>query len=158
MTTTVTSKFRNSLWTAPVFLVILIFILVTIIVYLVDQDYSQSNAHEIMATLAILIGIICFNAYSAVTRFIKVTVTPDALLLHYLLTGKQRAVDYESIAHIALVRDYSGDGSSLRYSLINLVKLKIVLNTDDIFYLYEEYYQNFEELKEAIRRARFKLE
>ena len=111
-----------------------------------------------MAILAILIGLIGFNTYRAVTRFIEVTVTPDALLLHYLLTGKRRTVDNESITHVALVRDYSSDGSSPRYSLINKVKLKIVLNTDDIIYLYKEYYQNFEELKEAIRRARFKLE
>jgi hypothetical protein len=132
--------------------------LIIVVVYLADQDYSQSNAHEIMAILAILIGLIGFNTYRAVTRFIEVTITPDALLLHYLLTGKRRTVDNESITHAALVRDYSSDGSSQRYSLINKVKLKIVLNTDDIIYPYEEYYQNFEELKEAIRRARFKLE
>jgi hypothetical protein len=44
------------------------------------------------------------------------------------------------------------------FTLLYTVKLKIELNTGQNLYLIEEYYKNFDELKEAIRRARFGLD
>jgi hypothetical protein len=156
MTTTVTSKFRSSLWTAPIFFGILVFILIAVIVNLADADYSPSNAHEIMALLLILIALICSFTYRAAIRFIKVTVSPDELLLHYLLTNKRVTVNYADIVHVSMFQQTTPFTRDI--SLINTVKLKIELNTGQNLYLVEEYYKNFDELKEAIRRARFGLD
>jgi hypothetical protein len=154
MTTTVTSKFRNSLWTAPIFFAILVSILIAVIASLAEADYSISSAHEIMAILVILIVLFGVYTYRAVTRFIKVTVSPDQLLLHYLLTGKRLIVNYGDIVHVSVVRESTGRETSL----IDTIKLKIELNTGQNLYMVEEYYKNFDELKEAIRRARFGLD
>ncbi len=159
MTATITSKFRNSLWIAPFLFGVLVWILIGICVHLSEEDYSPSNAQVIMVTLVILIIYICFKTYRAVNRFIKVTVSPDVLLLHYLLINKQTIVNYADIVHVSLVRESPDDnGFNRRVSLIDTIKLKIELNTGKNLYLVEEYYENFDELKEAIRRARFNLE
>jgi hypothetical protein len=71
MTATVTSKFRNSLWIAPIFLGILVFVLIAVIDNLAQKDYSPSNAHQIMEILAILIGLISFNTYRVLNRLIN---------------------------------------------------------------------------------------
>jgi hypothetical protein len=159
MTETITSKFRNSLWTGLLFFGIFVFILIAVCVNLSEEDYSPGNAHVIMVTLAILIIYICSNTYHAVKRFIKVTVSPDALLLHYLLINDRTSVNYADIVHVSVVSENTDYYNiSTRFNLIPAVKLKIELSTGKNLYLFEEYYENFDELKEAIRRARFKLD
>jgi hypothetical protein len=159
MTETLTSKFRNSLWTAPLFFGILVAILIGVCVHLTGEEYSRTNAQVGMVTLVFLIIYICFNTYRAVKRFIKVTVNPDALMLHYLLIDDRKTINYADIVHVSLVcssLDYAEN--TRRLSLVDTTKLKIELNTGKKLYLVEEYYENFDELKEAIRRARFKLD
>jgi len=152
MTETVTSKFRKSLWIAPILFGILVFSLIAICV-------TPGNTGMIMGILVVLIVLFCFNTYRAVTRFIKVNVSPDALLLHYLLINKQIIVNYADIVHVSVVRENTGrDENSRSFTLIDTIKLKIELNTGEDLYLFEEYYENFDEIKEAIRRARFNLD
>jgi hypothetical protein len=159
MTETVSSEFRKSLWSAPICLGIFIFIMIAVCVNLSDDEYSRGNAQVIMISLAILTVLICGNTYRAVKRFIKVSVGPDALLLHYLLINEKTIINYADITHVSVVRKNT-DSYNI-YTTINLIdtiKLKIELNSGKKIYLFEEYYKNFDELKEAIRRARFKLD
>jgi hypothetical protein len=159
MTAAVTSKFRNSLWIAPIFLGVLVFVLIALVDDLAQKDYSPGNAHQIMEILAILIGLISFNTYRAVNRFIRVTLSPNELLFHYLLINKIITVNYANIVHESVVyRNTDFKGIMTRPTLLYTVKLKIELNTGQNLYLIEEYYKNFDELKEAIRRARFGLD
>gem|GEM_PF-6053718 len=68
-------------------------------------------------------------------------------------------MNYNEIVHVAVVEKYStylGIGASFTGTCKTC--LKIELNTRQDLYLFEEYYKNFDELKEAIRRARFGLE
>jgi hypothetical protein len=152
MTATVTSKFRNSLWISPFLLGILVSGLIAICV-------APGNAYMVPGTLAVLIILICFNTYRAVNRFIKVEVSPDSLLLHYLLINKQISVNYADMVHVSIVRNTSDYyETSRRFTLADTTKLKIELNNGKKLYLVEEYYENFDELKEAVRRARFGLD
>lgn len=154
MTETVTSKFRKSFWIAPVFFFILVFVLISVVVSLAESDYSISSAHQIMAILVFLIVSICFSVYGTVKSFVKVTVEPNKLLLYNLLTTKNRTVYYTEIMHVTRVnRGFSG-----RFSIVEDILLKIELDTGEKLYLPEERYENFDELAEAIRRARFKLD
>ena len=160
MTSTVTSKFSKSLWVAPVLLGVLISMLIAVCPSLSQPDYNPNDEPEIVCILVIITLLICYNTYHAIRRFIKVTVTPDVLLLHYLLINNQKIINYADIAHVSLVQENTqirGTADS-RSSPGDNIKLKIELNSGQKLYLFEEYYQNFDELKEAIRRARFKLD
>jgi hypothetical protein len=161
MTATVTSKFRNSLWIAPILLGVLVAILTVVVVNLSEEDYSPSNAQVIMASLATMIILVCYKTYRAVKRFIKVTVSPDALLLHYLLINNKITIDYADILHVSVVNEsryFYGIEMMRSFSLVDTTKLKIELRNGKKIYLVEEYYENFDELTEAVRRARFKLD
>jgi hypothetical protein len=154
MTETVTSKFRKSIWVGPIFLCILVFMLISVIVILAERDYSISSAHQIMAILAFLIVVIGFFTYGAARSFIKVMVEPNKLLLYNVLTTNKRTIYYTEIVHVTRINLGYND----RYSLVEDIMLKIELDTGEKLYLPEERYKNFDELAEAIRRARFKLD
>jgi len=115
MTATITSKFSNPLWAGLIFFVFLISLLIGVIASLADTVYSISAVHQIRVTLVILIFLSSFFIYRAITRFIKVTVKPDVLILHYLLNGTRTSVNYNEIIHVAAVEKYStylGTGTS----------------------------------------------
>ena len=158
MTSAFASKFRASLWVTPVMSGILAFALITICISLSETAYGTENANQIMLILAILIGLVGYIIYYAITRFIKVAVTPGALVVRYLFNNK-KAVEYSHIEHISLVSGKSiSRGGGTRSSIGGKIKLKIELDNGEKLYLYEESYENFDELKEAIRRARFNLD
>ncbi|HWZ04478.1 MAG TPA: hypothetical protein VNX40_12765 [Mucilaginibacter sp.] len=81
---------------------------------------------------------------------------PDRLVLNYLIINKQVNINYADILHESVVREHRREG--IRDIRPDVIKLKIELGGDKIIYLYQSYYTNFEELAEAIRRARFNLE
>jgi hypothetical protein len=160
MTETVTSKFRNSLWIAASLFAILIFGLIVVILNLITTPGSF-KAGKMQFILPMLMVFGCFYGYRVVKRLIKVTVTPDSLLLSFLLTGSKRTVNYADIVHVSRLRETSLRQDTFNIpptTLIDPLKLKIELNTGENISLYKEYYENFDEMAEAIRRARFKLE
>jgi len=157
MTETVTSKFRNSLLIAPLFFCLLMFGLITLCVELSATSDEHNNAGEIMGTIAAIVILGYYNTNHAIKRFIKVTVSPDGLVLNYLLINKKITVNYADLLHEDVFSENT-DGTGAPPTLIDTVKLKIELNNGENLYLYKEYYENFEDLAESIRRARFKLE
>ena len=132
--------------------------LIAVCINLSPAYYSSGNVQKIICVLIIVI-LICYSTYHAIKRFIKVTVTPDVLSLQFLLINYHKTVNYTDIVHASVVQNAElrrGDISS--FTLGDTKKLKIELSSGEKLYLFEEYYQNFDELKEAIRRARFKLD
>lgn len=159
MTTTITSRFRNSLWIAPVLFGILVSVLILICINLSEGEDSRANANVVVAAVIILIVYICYNSYHAIRRFIKVMASPNELVLQYILTNNRITVNYTDIVHVSLVRENTDYYDIMtRFTLIPKTKLRIELSSGKNLYLFEEYYENFDELKEAIRRARFKLD
>lgn len=85
--------------------------------------------------------------------------SPNELVLQYILTNNRITVNYTDIVHVSLVRENTDYYDIMtRFTLIPKTKLRIELSSGKNLYLFEEYYENFDELKEAIRRARFKLD
>jgi len=154
MTETVNSKFYSTIWLTAFLYGILIFFLIVICVGLAGNKNYRGELIFILALAVILSG---FYIQRAFKRLIKVAVTPDALILNYLISEKKVTIQHADILHESVIRERETHTGG-RVIVSDIVKLKIKLNTGKNFYLYEDYYENFDELAEAIRRARFKLE
>ncbi|MDR3697222.1 hypothetical protein [Mucilaginibacter sp.] len=156
MTETVTSKFDRMIWFTAFLYSLLILILTGVCAGLATSG-NPNNREELFIILAVVIGLSCFYIDRAIRRLISVTIMPDRLVLNYLIINKQVNINYTDILHESVVRERL-NSSGGRAIISDTIKLKIELKTGKIFFLYESCYTNFEEMAEAIRRARFKLE
>lgn len=155
MTETVTSKFTNGFWASVIFigifsLSIIIFCLVLDVQALLATNWGEVVLFTAFSAITIFIG---FNNINA--TLLKVSAAPEGLILNYLLTRKQIIVNYADIKHEGVVQERSRRDPAI---VNGSVKIVLELSTGETIYLLQESYTNFEELAEAIRRARFQLE
>lgn len=152
---TVVSEFSSMFWVKGVVLSIIywgILIIYDTVVYVHRDNYSTV---ELVVTGLVSVFAIGIYIKLVTDSYIQLTIAREGLCITYLLTKKEIVIDYTDITHVSSIIANSRDDkvSARRY-----LKLKIELSTGEKFSFSEDQFNNYHELKDAIRRFRFNLE
>jgi len=146
MATSVSSKFTNGFWFKGLGVSAFAFCLITAWI-----NYLINNKDSSLLLIFSLAFFIIIYIYFTIRALREITIAPEGLIVKYLLINRKVTFKYEDIVHIKNLRMDRFDQGYYLYLVIEFANGKsIKFKENDI--------DNYDELKEAIRRNRFSLE
>jgi len=128
-------------------------VLSTIVVIIFSGNYSPVESLILFLLISLLA---CFYIVFVIRQMIVVTAAPEGILIKSLITGKSTTIEYKNIEHVSSLNVVRRGRDGV--DIIDHRKLKIELNTGKHYSFTNMQFNNYDELKEAIRRHRFHLD
>jgi len=151
MTQPVTSNLTKIYWfKAAVFSLFVFTSMIACIHYSVNYNPAALLSTGIFSLVLVIVYI-----YLAIRLTRKITAAPDGLIIEYLLTKRQIIINYDDITHVENIRVNGNRENALFPSFRSLA---IEISTGENLSINESDFNNYDDLKEAIRRNRFHLE
>ena len=117
--------------------------------------YFNFRGSSLLLTCNFAFVVIAAYIFLAVKSLRKVIIAPEGIIIKYMLINKKITIEYENIVSVKNLRmKRYGHGfvnSSFLYLEIELASGEIISINDNII-------DNYDEIKEAIRRERFSLD
>jgi hypothetical protein len=156
MTEPVTSKLTTFFWIKCVLVTLLLLMSISVSLSNAINPAGTSEGAVLahLASCAVLFIVVYF--FSSIKSFRIINATADAIIITNLLTPKKIVINYDDIVYVSNERTYRNWIRDQYYSTYRI--LKIDLKTGERISFNDKYIINYDELKEAIRRFRFKLD
>jgi hypothetical protein len=154
MTTAVTSKFTTLFWVKMIVIIAAILIAVIFGAVYLSLHHTMYPTSQIIIFIVLAVAAVGVYTYNLTVSLLKITAAHEGLILYYMLTKKKIVIDYADILHVSNVHSRQ---TGLPTSSGG-VKLVIELSTGEEFFIKEENYENYVELKDALREFRFHLD
>jgi hypothetical protein len=154
MIETVSSKFAYAFWIKVIFFTIVASGLTATVIMISIKNWTQLKSPDLPLTILVLFLVYGFFIRWAYRAAIRIIATPGGLIIRHLVTKKQTIIAYADIVHVGNTRVNVGRSEMRSYSYLKLV---IELRSGEVLNFLAEDFDNYDEVKEAIRRFRFHL-